>query len=456
MELSSSSRLTVGVVRQLLTPAADFSAALHCNRTARRSQTAVHFAVSLESTRFNHNLSMRAPEITSLTSAPGPSGICRSCADCGAIPSSSDPRSSASCADLPQVSCTQAQVFAFALPLHVAPGNLGLAIVSWPVAIARNAWLIAGTVALLLICSLLLYGFAAVLVRRRMHKLSEELNRFVTSGFQGPALLRTAPRGIVLDPGGEIATLESSAELLCSAIQDSKRRMVERERQHLEWLAFLCHDLAAPLARVQSRVDALERDTGLTPEEREALFESARAEIAETTELIGSISQFAQLESGVERKFEETSLDPLLEHAVSVFEFEASKKAVELDLRIRPGIGLVRIDKCLIRRAIENLISNALRFTPEGGLISVCAERREKLVQIHVMDTGTGIPLEELPRIFEFEFHGNSQARPARLSSQGLGLALVRKVVELHHGEVTARNVEPAGTEFIISLPLET
>lgn len=268
-------------------------------------------------------------------------------------------------------------------------------------------------------------------------------------GQNSPSTSRSMP-----GPDNEARNLGANAHLIASAIRESKRRLVQRELQHLEWLAYLSHDLASPLARVLSRLEALEYDSTISSEQKTRLIESARMEITQLAEVISSISQFAMLESDIERQFAETSLDPVLEQAIDAFEFEAGKKGVELDLRIRPNLGLVRIERSLIRRAIENLISNALRFTPEGGLVSVCADRFGNEVQIRVLDTGTGIPAEELPHIFEFAFQGQAQSRPARIGSLGLGLALVRRVAELHHGKVTARNLEPEGAEFVIFLPM--
>jgi signal transduction histidine kinase len=162
-----------------------------------------------------------------------------------------------------------------------------------------------------------------------------------------------------------------------------------------------------------SRLDALEYDSTIPAEQKARLIESARMEITQLAEVISSISQFAMPESDIERQFAETSLDSLLEQAIGAFEFEAGKRGVELDLRVRPNLGLVRIERSLMRRAIENLISNALRFTPGGGLISVCVERIGNELNIRVSDTGTGIPPEELPRTFEFAFQGGAQSRPA-------------------------------------------
>jgi signal transduction histidine kinase len=255
--------------------------------------------------------------------------------------------------------------------------------------------------------------------------------------------------------GLDIAEVETAAELMASAIQESKRRMLERERQHLNWLSFLCHDLSHPLLRVLTRIEALEYNEELTPEQAERALDSAHIEITHMAQLITSVNDFAQAECATAREFEEGSLDQLLEYLVAVFEFDANRKSIELDLRILPGIRPVRMEKLLIRRALENLISNALRFTPAGGQVSVRAEQREGMIYISVSDTGKGIPPDELERIFEFRYRGKEQGDPTRLGSLGLGLALVRRVADLHHGDVAVRNLEPEGAQFVLSIPAE-
>ena len=110
--------------------------------------------------------------------------------------------------------------------------------------------------------------------------------------------------------------------------------------------------------------------------------------------------------------------------------------------------------KILVRRALENLISNALRFTPQGGLVSLRVERCGDMVSMRVSDTGPGISPDEMNHIFDYRFRGESQANTLRQGSSGLGLALVQKVAALHDGEVSVRNLKPHGAEFTISLPL--
>ncbi len=256
------------------------------------------------------------------------------------------------------------------------------------------------------------------------------------------------------DPGFEIDVLEARAELMASAIHESKRGMIEREQEHLRWLYFLCHDLTAPLKRILSRLEALAYNSKLNTEQRENVLEAAHVDVTQAAELISGVNSFAKLASDSERTFETVSLDPILEHAVEVFEFDANRKLIELDLRIRPGIGLVRIQRSLIRRSIENLISNALRFTPEGGLVSVCAERCGDMVNIIVSDTGPGIPPDDMEAIFQFEFTRERPAHPTRFGSMGLGLTFAKKVADLHQGQISVRNLSPEGSQFVFSLPI--
>jgi signal transduction histidine kinase len=243
-------------------------------------------------------------------------------------------------------------------------------------------------------------------------------------------------------------------ESMSSVTLDARRQVSDREQLHLEWLAYLSHDLGAPLSRILRRLELLEYSPELSSEDKSRTLNAIHIEITQLAEVIGSISQFAVLESDIDRTFVETDLAPLLEYSLEVFECEASKKDIELDLRIAPDVGMVRIERSLMRRAIENLLSNSIRHTPEGGLISVNVERSGPMVCIRVTDTGSGISAEAIQKIFEFAFRGPGQTRVGKVGSLGLGLALVRRVAEVHNGSVTARNLAPQGSEFVISLPM--
>jgi signal transduction histidine kinase len=257
----------------------------------------------------------------------------------------------------------------------------------------------------------------------------------------------------LLQPDDKIAGIAKGLKNKIGELDAARVDLVSREKTHLEWIAYLSHDLATPLARMLRRVESIQYDAEMKQEEKETTLEQVHRDITELAEIVGSISQFAMLESGIERCFENMPLGPLLKSAVDDFEYEASSRGIELDLRVADDVGSVRIEKSLIKRAVENLISNAIRYTPEGGLITVGAKRSCQTVDIVVEDTGTGVPVQELERVFNFAFKGEGHTRISKLGSLGLGLALVRKVAEVHSGTVTASNIEPTGARFVVSLP---
>lgn len=366
-----------------------------------------------------------------------------------------------SCAITSQTPCFRDRMVAKGL----APGHspAGFLVLTLPQTLLTQLlpWTLGGTLVAAVLLAFAFECLANIVYRRPLRELRESTHlvamgaphelAYVRPEFKTTGALK--PLGALLLREEEIGNLALELELMRSVAANARKALADRERLHLEWLAYLSHDLGAPLARVLKRLETIEYVNDISPEEKDRLLNGIHIEITQLAEVIGSVSQFAVLESNIERTFVDTDIEPMLEYAVEVFECEAAKKGIELDLRVMPGIGFVRIERSLIRRAIENLLSNAIRHTPEGGLVSVGAERLENMIYIRVTDTGSGIPPEELQKIFEFQFRGEGQTRLSQVGSLGLGLALVRRAVEVHSGSVTARNVAPQGAEFVISLP---
>jgi signal transduction histidine kinase len=235
-------------------------------------------------------------------------------------------------------------------------------------------------------------------------------------------------------------------------LETARTELLNREKIHLEWLAYLSHDLGAPLSRMLRRVEGIQYNQEMQPSERETSLEEIHRDITELAEIVGSISQLAILESCVERSFVEIPFKPLLDETGEGFEYEASTRGIKLDISIADDVGTARIERSLIRRALENLISNAIHHTPENGLVSVRASRQHRQIQITVEDNGTGVPVQELERVFNFAFRGEGETRISKIGALGLGLALVKRVAEIHAGTVVASNVEPHGARFVLSL----
>jgi signal transduction histidine kinase len=366
------------------------------------------------------------------------------------------------CAASARKPCFRGNLIAGSLGSGSFDGNFAIVILARHQMTSLTNWILGISLITSCLFGLAIFWLANILILRPLRALRSSTHSVAASSsskltyirpcFGLPGLPR--PFNRLLRPCQEIENLVTDLESMSSVTLDARRQVSDREQLHLEWLAYLSHDLGAPLSRILRRLELLEYSPGLSSEEKDRTLNAIHIEITQLAEVIGSISQFAVLESDIDRTFVETDLAPLLEYALEVFECEASKKDIELDLRIAPDVGSVRIERSLMRRAIENLLSNSIRHTPEGGLISVNVERSGRMVCIRVTDTGTGISSEEIQKIFEFAFRGAGQTRVGQVGSLGLGLALVRKVAEVHNGNVTARNLDPQGSEFVISLPM--
>jgi signal transduction histidine kinase len=153
----------------------------------------------------------------------------------------------------------------------------------------------------------------------------------------------------------------------------------------------------------------------------------------------------------MELEIEPLALRPLLESGLSVVRERAARHGIALALEPGDGVDLIEADPLRLKQAVFNLLANAVKFTPDGGRVTLSAEADGETVRIGVQDTGIGIAPDDLERIFE-EFQ-QAGATPGT-EGTGLGLALTRRFVELHGGRVEVESTPGAGSRFMIVLPL--
>jgi signal transduction histidine kinase len=168
--------------------------------------------------------------------------------------------------------------------------------------------------------------------------------------------------------------------------------------------------------------------------------------------LINDVLDLSKVEAGqVELEVATFSLREALERGVVTVREPATKHGVRLSLELAPGVDLVAGDERRLRQVIFNLLSNAVKFTPEGGEVVVATASRDHEVLISVNDTGPGIPLEDHERIFE-EFQQTDVGVRQR-EGTGLGLALSKRLVELHGGRIWVESEPGHGSRFVFTLP---
>jgi signal transduction histidine kinase len=196
------------------------------------------------------------------------------------------------------------------------------------------------------------------------------------------------------------------------------------------------------------------KDAELAPEERRNYVETAIEHCKRLNKLVSGLFELARLEAQATAVHREPfRLDELIQDVVQKFRLRAEEQGVSIHTHAGHELPFVHADIALIERVIENLLDNALRYTPEDGSVSVFLQRREDAVAVRVSDTGAGIPPEELPGIFErFQQRGGGSTDASGHS--GLGLAITRRILELHGSDITVESTVNVGTTFAFTLPV--
>ena len=213
----------------------------------------------------------------------------------------------------------------------------------------------------------------------------------------------------------------------------------------------IAHELRTPLTALRGEAE-IALLHGRSVEDFQTVLTSQLEEFQKLTHLIDKLLMLAQAEAGEFRlKRVDVPLDPLLKNIVETLALIADEKGVTLNLQSDAGVA-VRGDREWLERAFLNLLDNAIKYTPSGGRVSVKTASDSAGVRIEIEDTGSGISPEALPHIFE-RFYREDPARGKTVEGVGLGLSLVKWIVEAHTGTVEAASVPGKGARFTILLP---
>jgi PAS domain S-box-containing protein len=224
------------------------------------------------------------------------------------------------------------------------------------------------------------------------------------------------------------------------------------QRQQGEFVAHVAHELKTPLNTLSLYTEALINDDDDDPKKRIESANIMHDEVERLAGLIDNLLNITRIEMGeisIERRI--LRLHEFLEDAFKVASRSerASKLTFELDLP--PSLTSIVADKDLLRIAINNLLTNAVKYSRPGGVISLTGEETEQSVRIVVQDNGIGIREDEQDLIFE-RFYRSDDAAARKNSGHGLGLALARDIVQLHHGTLTVTSTPNEGSEFVIQI----
>ena len=251
---------------------------------------------------------------------------------------------------------------------------------------------------------------------------------------------------------GELKRVNGELEVKNGELKRLNEEVLELTHSRLVFFTNISHELRTPLTLIADPVEMLLEDSGIKGKSRELLRMVQRNAIA-LQQLVGNILDFRKIQNGkMDLKLYRFDIVKTLTVWVGDFQLTAERKQIKLHLDIAAfkGSHEVVADKEKIARVIFNLLSNALKYTPAGGDIFVSLKDEGEKLRLHVRDTGKGIEKEETDKIFERFFQAKGAA-----SGTGIGLALVKSFVELHHGEVWVESELGKGSDFIVEIPRE-
>lgn len=289
------------------------------------------------------------------------------------------------------------------------------------------------------------YGiFVSASVTDHLRRLAETAQEVAEGNLD--ARVPVSGRDEVAQAG--MAFNEMAAQLEQAA---ADRREVEQLRRDL--IAWTSHDLRTPLTSIRAMIEALHDGLVSDEETVRRYYRTIRADIVSLNVLIDDLYELAQLEAGglqMERSL--ASLHDLISDALESFQALARKRDIMLEGTVDEGIDPVKVNAQKIGRVLNNLIGNAVKYTPPGGKVCVSAWRDGDGFHITVEDSGPGFAEEDLPRVFE-QFYRGEEARSRATGGAGLGLAIAQAIVEGHEGQMWAGNRLEGGAVVGLSIP---
>jgi signal transduction histidine kinase len=299
-------------------------------------------------------------------------------------------------------------------------------------------------VLLTLVIGLLVFG----LLTRRLNRLGREMQRVSESKFE------IAPELKAIDGGDEIDALTTAFVEMSDRITEQIEQLKENDRLRRELVSNISHDLRTPLSAMQGYLETLIiKSESMSQEDRDHYLRIARKHTVRLGSLIGDLFELSKLDSAsVTPNLETFSLSELVQDIAQEFQLDFERKDIELSVDTLSDSAYTIGDIGLIQRVLENLVRNAIKFTPEGGEVTIAIAERPEALAVTVADNGPGIPDEDIARIFD-RFYRSVGGEEARSDSSGLGLAIVKRILDLHGSRITVTSKIDKGTRFEFELP---
>lgn len=314
-----------------------------------------------------------------------------------------------------------------------------------------------------LLVSLVVAMFAGLTIFRLLTRRLRSLTRLVAE-FENSDINPNSPstgvnttrwrdkRPMVRD---EIDYLGASFDDMASRIASQIEQLKEKDAQRRRLVAQVSHDLRTPLASMQGYIESLKlRRDRLSPQEQDRFLDIALTEGRRLSRLVDELFELAALEAREKQPVPEPfPLAELVHDVVQKHSQAARDSQLTLSLSGDPALPTAYADLAMTERVLDNVISNAIAYSPPGSRIDVMVAQASGKPEVYVRDSGPGIPEQDLAHIFEPFYRGEASGESGHA---GLGLAIARRIMTLQGGDIRVENLASGGASFCIRLPIQT
>ncbi len=324
---------------------------------------------------------------------------------------------------------------------HGAPaGFIQLSVPMLPIYTQMSeTWLMLGGVGCIV---LLLTVLASTLLARQIAIPVQHLTVTSEQIAAGRLDERVAPAG-----PSEIRRLGQAFNRMAERVQE----MIAAQREFVDNAA---HELRSPLTGLRLRIEMLQTHGANDPELTRHYLDQMQHEVGYLQRLVDHLLALAAVEEGQPAEQVDLDLAPLLHELADEIGPLAQQAGVDLGVQLPDHLPCVEANGDQMRIVVRNLLDNAIKYTRTGGTVTLAARTQANDVEIEVADTGIGIPSEALPRVFD-RFYRTDRARSRKQGGAGLGLALVRGIVDEHNGKIDVESREGQGSTFTVTLPVK-
>ncbi|HHS95745.1 MAG TPA: HAMP domain-containing histidine kinase, partial [Phaeodactylibacter sp.] len=283
---------------------------------------------------------------------------------------------------------------------------------------------------------------------RNLRSLIDTVRRFKEGDYKAR---------VPVNSSGELAELAVNFNEMADTIVANIEELKSVEKLRRELIANISHDLRTPLSIMKGYIETLLlKENSISSEERRQYLQTTLSSGERLAKLISQLFEYSKLEANqIQAQKEPFFIAEIAQDIYQKYQLLAQKRGIKMHLNASSDIPMVFADIGLVERVIQNLMDNAIKYTPQGGEVKIVLQALEDNVEVRIEDSGPGIPAEQQATIFE-RYRQVSDNQQVRKSGAGLGVAIAQKILELHNASIKVYSKINQGTTFTFQLPVYT